>query len=92
MELEEFDETYTAKLLGADWHKILTDAYKEFRAEYKNRNKSEECLKAEFSEQCLEAFYKAMEEVFREGFGTGSKKAENFVSGLAGLLFGGKKE
>lgn len=91
-ELETFDETYNAKLLGPDWNQILFDAYKEYGAEYKNRNKSRERLKADFSEACLKAFYDLMEEVFRPGFGTGSKKAENFVSGLSSLLFGGKKE
>ena len=31
---------------------------------------------------------KAMDYIFREGFGTGSKTAGNIISGLAGLLFG----
>ncbi|MBR1559034.1 MAG: hypothetical protein IJ646_02210 [Clostridia bacterium] len=90
--LETFDETYTSKLLGADWHKIVTDGYKEFKAEDENKYKGEVALKAAFSEACLNAFYDQMEDVFREGFGTASKAKENIVNGLASLLFGGKKE
>lgn len=86
-----FDNTYNAKLLGADWHDVLIESYKDFAAESKNWNKSEKCLKAEFSEQCLKAFYEAMEAIFRGGFGTASKTAENVITGLAGLLFGEKK-
>ena len=51
-------------------------------------NKSAKCLKAEFSEQILKAFYDAMDYIFREGFGTGSKADEQISSGLASLLFG----
>lgn len=88
-QIENFDETYTSKLLEGDWHKILSDGYKEFKDDDENRNKSEECLKAAFSKACLDAFYNKMEEVFRVGFGTQSKTRENFVSGLSNLLFGG---
>ena len=80
--------TELAKLLGPDWHKTLFDSYGEFKAEEKNRNKSEEILKAEFTEQILTAFYEAMDYVFRDGFGTGSKTAESFLDGLKNLLFG----
>ena len=51
-------------------------------------HKSEKYLKAEFSKDNLDAFYDAMDSVFREGFGTGSKTAEKIVNGLKGLLFG----
>ena len=86
--LHDFDNEYSVKLLGSDWHKCIFDSYEYFKAEYENRNKSEECLKAEFTEQTLEAFYGAMDSVFREGFGTGSKTHEKMVSGIMGLLFG----
>lgn len=88
MGLNEFDRKYSARLLGPDWHKTLFDCYKEFKDKNTSRNKSEECLKAEFTEQILAAFYDAMDSVFREGFGTGSKTAEKIVNGLKGLLFG----
>lgn len=90
--LYEFDEEYTAKMLGPDWHKYLFDSYKEFRAENKGKGKSEECLKAEFSEQILNDFYEDMDYVFREAFGTGSKGGEDVVSGLTGLFFKKDKE
>jgi hypothetical protein len=56
IELVEFDKKYNAKLLGSDWHKCLFNGYKDFKAENRGRNKSEECLKAEFKEQNLTAF------------------------------------
>lgn len=88
LELSEFDKKYSAKLLGSDWRKTVFDSYKEFKDSVKGGEKTEESLKAEFSEKVLEAFYGAMDFVFREGFGTGSKTAESFVSGLRDLLFG----
>lgn len=90
-EIEEFDDDYTAKLLGADWHKLLFDVYKEFAAQDENRNKSEQCLKAAFSAECLKAFYAEMEGIFRASFGTASKVTENIISGL-GKLLGWNKE
>lgn len=90
MELEEFNDTYSAKLLGTDWHKTLFNAYRSFRDENESDNKSENCLKAEFSKQCLKAFYDAMDYIFRDGFGTRSKTAETVTSGLASMLFGEK--
>ena len=87
-DLDEFDKKYNAKLLGSDWHKCLLDGYKEFKAENKGRNKSEESIKAEFAEQNLTDFYAIMEYIFREAFGTGSKTTESVTSGIAGLLFG----
>ena len=89
--LSLFDNEYTSKLLGSGWHEFLYDSYKEFKAEIKNSNKSEERLKAEFAEQKLTAFYEAMDSVFRDAFGTGSKTVEKAVSGIASLLFGENK-
>ena len=90
--IENYDETYTAKLLGTDWHKILFDGYKRFKAQDENKRKSEAYLKAAFSEQCVKAFYEQMEEVFREAFGTDSKTRENIIGGLSSLLFGGDSD
>ena len=87
-ELLEFDNEYSKNLLGADWHKFLFESYGHYKSLYKEKRKSEECLKAEFTEQILEAFYEAMDNIFREAFGTGSKQAEQVTKGLAGLLFG----
>ena len=87
-EIIELDKQYTDKLLGPDWHKILFDSYKDFKAENRNKNKSEECLKVEFREENLRTFYDVMDYIFREGFSTGSKTTENVASGIAGILFG----
>lgn len=88
MGLKEFDEKYCAILLGPDWHKILFDDYKEFKAEKKSGNKSEECIKKEYSEQGISAFYDVMDYIFRDDFGTSSKTTESVASGIAGMLFG----
>ena len=39
--LIEFDNEYSDKLLGDDWHKFLLDSYKDFRDEHAYENKSE---------------------------------------------------
>ena len=91
MAIHEFDDNYSAKLLGPDWHKTLFDSYDDFRVENMDKHKSEACLKAAFGREALTAFYQAMDSVFREGFGTGSKTTEKVVSGLASLLFGEQK-
>ena len=89
-EMLEFDEKYGSKLLGPDWHTFLFDEYKHFRG--RNWDKSEEWAKAEFKKQVLLGFYETMGSVFRDGFGTGSKHASNFIEGLSGLLFGKDKK
>lgn len=88
MGMEEFDDKYSAKLLGPKWHKYLFSIYEDFRNENEDEDKGEEYLKAEFKKKALADFYEAMDYVFREGFDTCSKSAENTVSGIAGLLFG----
>lgn len=89
--LQEFDDTYNAKLLGADWRKTLFDSYSEFCAENECEDKSAKALKAEYSDKILEAFYETMAYIFRESFGTGSKTDEQMTSGLSDLLFGENK-
>ena len=89
--LLEVDNTYNAKLLGTDWHQSIFDCYSDFCAGIDCENKSVKCLKAEFSEQILKAFYETMEYIFRGGFGTGSKTAEQMFGGLSKLLFGEDK-
>ena len=86
--LKEFENKYSDKLLGSEWHKYLFDSYEEFRENSRSQNKSEEYLKAEFTKQTLSAFYEAMDYVFREGFGTSSHTAKKVVSGITELLFG----
>ncbi len=88
MGIREFEDKYGDDLLGPEWKKYLADGYKEFREKSNNKNKGEDYLKAEFKKQILEAFYEAMDYVFREGFGTGSQTAKKVVSGITGLLFG----
>jgi len=86
--IKEFEAQYSDKLLGADWHINLFDSYEYFKENSEDKHKNEKCLKADFSKYALSAFYDAMSDVFREGFGTGSQTAKNVVSGLTGLLFG----
>ncbi len=88
MGIEEFDDKYSAKLLGPKWHDYLFCIYEGFRNENEDEDKGEEYLKTEFKKKALADFYDAMDYVFREGFDTYSKSAENTVSGIAGLLFG----
>jgi len=90
-EINDFEKKYTSKLLGPEWHKFISDIYAEYKKSGKNRNKSEECLKAQFKEEILQAFYETMDSVFREGFGTRSKTAEKIIGGITGLLFGRDK-
>lgn len=89
--LDEFDEKYSASLLGPAWREFLAGAYLEFRESRSDENMSREALKAEFSKQTLKAFYDDMNYVFRDGFGTGSKTAEKVVGGLVELFFGKEK-
>ena len=86
--IKAFEEEYSANLLGAEWHKYLFDSYAGFKKESANKNKNEDYYKAEFTKKALASFYDSMDYVFREGFGTESKNAENAASGIVGLLFG----
>ena len=88
MDIREFENKYSANLLGSDWHKFVFDSYEDYRKNNSYRNKSEEYLKAEFRKQTLTAFYEAMDYIFREGFGTGSQTAKKVVSGITDLFFG----
>lgn len=81
--LEELDERYTSKLLGPGWHKYIFGHYNDFKGNYKNIDKSEECLKVEFRERVMEAFYDTMDYIFREDLGTGSKMLERIGNGIA---------
>ena len=85
--LREFDNKYSANLLGPEWHKYLFDSFKSFKEENRGRNKSKEHLKAEFAKQTLTAFYEAMDYIFREGFGTADKTTENTLSEIIGKFF-----
>ena len=87
-ELKEFENKYSDNLLGLGWHGYLFDRYEEFKENSENRDKIEKCLKADFSRQALDTFYDAMNEIFRDGFGTGSQTARKVVDGITGLLFG----
>ena len=87
-DLMEFDKKYSAKLLGSDWHKTVFDCYREFKNSNKGKDKSEEALKAAFSEEILEAFYGTMDYIFRDGFGTSSKMAEKIIDKFKSF-FGG---
>ena len=84
--LNEFEQKYSIKLLGSDWHKTLSESYEEFKDKGENWGKSEETLKEEFKKQTLDGFYDAMGYVFRESFGTDSKNAQGLMDGLKGLF------
>lgn len=86
--IKEFENKYSANLLGSEWHEYLFGSYEEFREQSRIKDKSEEYIKAEFTKQALSDFYDAMDYIFREGFGTDSQTAKSFVSGITGLLFG----
>ena len=84
--IKEFENKYSANLLGPEWHDYLFRFYQDFRKESKAKD-----IKAEFSKQVLAAFYEEMDNIFREGFGTGSQTVKDVVSGITGLLFGKEK-
>lgn len=86
-----FDKEYSEKLLGADWQKYLSGIFRDFKEKHPGKNRSRDALKAEFSAQTLEAFYDAMDYVFRDGFGTGSQTVDTVVGGISRLLFGKEK-
>lgn len=87
-EITEFDKEYTDKLLGTGWHDYLFDSFNDFKKENRAMNKSKEDYKMEFEKNTLSNFYYTMDIIFREGFGTESKTAEDAISGFTGLLFG----
>ena len=87
-QIEGFDNEYSDNLLGPEWHKYLFDRFESFRENSNDKNKDEKSLRSEFFKTGPEVVYVGMDSVFREGFGTGSKTAENIISGIAGLLFG----
>ena len=87
-EIHEFEEKVSDKLLGRDWKTHLNDIYEEYKANNKDWNKKEEDYKAEFPKAAIDAFYEAMESIFRDGFGTNSATAKDFIEGIGGLLSG----
>ncbi|MBQ3279843.1 MAG: hypothetical protein IJG94_11885 [Clostridia bacterium] len=88
-ELNKFEEKVNENLLGRDWKMHLYDAYEKFKEDNDEWDMSEDYYKAAFKKYALKEFYKAMEEIFRDGFGTGSQTAKNVMEGISGLLFGG---
>ena len=89
-ELKEFNEKYTDKLLGPDWHDVLFDSYKNFKYGHWDDDDSEENLKKEFREKSLDDFYDSMDYVFRHGFGTASKTDENVFGTIASTVLNAK--
>ena len=86
--LKAFDDRQITKQLGPDWHEHLLHSYQQFKDVYVGEDKTEEWLKEKFTEKELTDFYEAMDDVFREGFGTGSKATESFCTRLRHLIFG----
>ncbi len=87
-EITKFEEEVSDKLLGRDWKTYLYELYDEFKHQCRAYNKSEDYYKAEFKKAVMKEFYKAMENIFRDGFGTHSETAKTVISGITGLLFG----
>ena len=86
--LKEFENQYSDKLLGPEWHEYLLDNYEDFKAYSRIRDKSDEYYKAEFKKQAMDVFYDSMDYIFRDGFDTDSQTTRKVVNGLTGLLFG----
>ena len=84
--IKEFNNKFSAKLLGPKWFDNLSDIYEGYKNE--NWDTDEKHLKSEFEKRVLTTFYEEMDNVFREGFGTGSKTVKAVTGGIAGLLFG----
>ena len=89
--IEQFEEKYSDRLLGLEWHRNLFESYDEYAEKYENRDKSEQTLKVDFRKESLKEFYDAMGYIFREGFGTESQTAKNVLSGIGELIFGSDK-
>ncbi len=90
LSMEEFEEKYSAHLLGPGWHDYLFNAYEDFREDYydyDDDDESEETLKAAFAKEALKEFYDRMDNIFREGFNTGSETGKSTVDALTGILF-----
>ena len=83
--LDAFNKKFTDRILGPDWRDFLSHTYEEFKDDYENYGKSEECLKKEFEEKVLVEFYAKMDDVFRDGFGTSSQSANNAFEGIAAI-------
>lgn len=87
MALDEFENTYSANLLGSKWREYLLGRYEDFKNS-RSKTRNQASVKAEFTKRTMTAFYETMDYIFREGFGTDSQTARKVVSGIAGLLFG----
>ncbi len=90
MGLVEFERKYGDNLFGPRWREFLFGSYKEFAEKGRNRDRSEEEIKAAFTKETLAAFYDAMDYLFRDDFGTGSQTVNKVMGGITGLLFGRK--
>lgn len=84
--INKFEDKYSDNLLGAKWHEYLFRVYNDFAK--KNKSKNEDEIKEDFKKEVLDAFYDAMDYIFREGFGTESKTAESAATMIKKLLFG----
>ena len=90
--LIEFDKQYTDKLLGKDREDFLSGYFNQFKNESRNKNRSEEELKADFAKEKLKNFYEAMDSVFRESFGTDSVTVDKTVNWFKNLFGIGKSD
>ena len=87
-DIEEFEEKHTNKILGWGWRGYLDENYQEFVDDHDDDTEiSESGLLAEFKKKNLKAFYDEMEDVFRPGFGTGSRNREGILNELSGMMF-----
>ena len=86
--IKEFENKYTACMLGPEWHKYLSDIYEDFKEDRCYANGSEEYYKAAFTREALDTFYETMDYILRDGFGTDSQTYNNIAGRITGLLFG----
>ena len=91
-ELNKFEENVADELLGREWKRGIYDAFEEFKENNDAWNKSDDYYMAEFKKALRKELYKAMENIFRDGFGTHSETAKNIFTGISNLLFGSSKE
>lgn len=91
-DINQFEEKCSDLLLGKDWKMHVYDAFDEYKGRNEVWGKDDDYYIVEFKKYALKEFYAAMENIFRDGFGTGSQTAKNIFEGISGLLFGSSKK
>jgi hypothetical protein len=90
--LRKFYKESDCKFLGPKWHNELTELYDDFKNTNTDITISDEELKKKFSEKTLGDFYKSMDYIFRDSFGTESEADKVQVSWFRRIFFGEKEK